>query len=172
MALSKGARFASEPIDVAPPPVSREPTVFLEAQGLIDGAVWRGIAKIAFNYLAKIQGAAYVLDERFDRIRAFITRDSRNRALVRFSQKPILAGETARIKTNELHLVLFEREGYGLRGRVSLFNSLTYDVMLCPDLGLIYAIKSGHAFDPIRKDVYTLRGISRSLSIKLQRDLT
>ncbi len=166
MAVSKGARFTSEPTDVEPPPASHEPTVFLETWGFIDEPIWRAIAKIAFNYLAKIQGAAYVLDDKFDRIRSFILGEFKGRAIVRLSKQPILADETPRLKKREIHLVQFERQGYGLRGRVSLFNSLTYDVMLCQNLGLIYSIKSGHAFDPIGNDVYKLVGISRSLRIR------
>lgn len=165
MAISKGARVTAEPTDIEPPPASAEPSVFLETQGLIDDIVWRGIAKIAFNYLAKIQGATYVLDEKFDHIREFIKGRAEGRALVRFSRRPILAYETAQLKTNEMHLVIFERQGCGLRGRVSLFNSFTYDVMLCPDLGLIYAIKSGHTFDPINKKIYKLTGVSRRLKL-------
>ena len=127
MALSKGARAASKPIDLEPP--------------------------------------AYVLDDKFDRIRAFIMGEFRGRAHVRLSREPILADETPRLKNRRVHLILFERQGYGLRGRVSLFNTFTYDVMLWPNLGLIYSIRSGHAFDPIGKDVYRLGGISRSLRI-------
>lgn len=163
--ISKGARFTEEPKEIEPPPAANEPAVFLETEGTIDNNVWRGIAKIAFNYLAKIRGAAYVLDSKFDRIREFIKGKVEGRALVRFSQQPILAHETSRLKTNEMHLVIFEREGRALRGRVSLFNSFTYDVMLCPDLGLLYSIKSGHAFDPINKQVHKLAGISRRLRL-------
>lgn len=163
--ISKGARFTEEPTEIEPPPAASKPAVFLETEGTIDNNVWRGIAKIAFNYLAKIQGAAYVLDDKFDRIREFIKGRIDRRALVRFSRQPILAYETPRLKTNEMHLVIFEREGRGLRGRVSLFNSFTYDVILCPDLGLIYSIKSGHAFDPVNKQVHKLTGISRRLRL-------
>ena len=164
--LSKGARSASDPAILEPPPASREPTVILEIAGFIDDRVWRAIAKISFNYLAKIQGPAYVLDDKFDRIRAFIMGEFRGRALVRLSKQPILADETPQLKKHEMHLVQFERQDYGLRGRVSLFNSFTYDVMLCPDLGLIYPIKSGHAFDPVGRNVYRLVGISSSLRIR------
>ncbi len=162
----KGARFkTSEPVEVEPPPASRKSHVELEVEGLIDQTVWRAVAKIAFNYLAKIRGAAYVLHERCDRIRAFIMGELRERALVRYSRRPILVDDSLHLRTNEMHLVLFEKRGYALQGRVSLFNSFTYDVMLCPDLGLIYPIKSGHAFDPIRKDGHELAGISRALRI-------
>jgi hypothetical protein len=159
-AISKGARFIQEPTEIEPPPAASEPTVFLQTRGTIDNNVWRGTAKIAFNYLAKIQGSAYVLDDKFDRIRKFINGEVTDRALVRVSRQPILADETPRVKTTDMHLVIFERQGRGLLGRVSLFNSITYDVILCPDLGLIYSIKSGHAFDLSKKQVHKLTGIS------------
>ncbi|MBI4525345.1 MAG: hypothetical protein HY695_16205 [Deltaproteobacteria bacterium] len=165
LVILKGARFTEEPTEIEPPPAASEPAVFLETEGTIDNNIWRGIAKIAFNYLAQIQGAGYVLDNKFDRIREFIEGKVEGRALVRFSRQPILAHETPGLKTNEMHLVIFEREGRGLKGRVSLFNSFTYDVILCPDLGLIYSLKSGHAFDPVNKQVHKLTGISRRLKL-------
>jgi len=161
MAEEMGVRFSKGLSDIEVPPAASEATVFLETQGLIDEPIWRGIAKIAFNYLAKIQGAKYVLDEKFDRIRDYITGESRKARLVRFSRQPILADETPRLKRHGMHFVLFETQGRTLRGRVSLFNSFTYDVLLCPDLGLIYSIKSGHGFDPVSKSVHKLTGISR-----------
>ncbi len=167
LTISKGARFTEEPTEIEPPPAASERTAFLETEGTIDNNVWRGIAKITFNYLAKIQGAAYILDNKFDPIREFIEGKAEGRALVRFSRKPILAYETSRLKTNEMHLIIFGREGHGLRGRVSLFNSFTYDVILCPNLGIIYSIKSGHAFDPVNKQVHKLTGISRTLKLGL-----
>jgi hypothetical protein len=163
--ISKGARSTEEPTEIEPPPAASEPAVFLETEGTIDNSIWRAIAKISFNYLAKIEGAAYVLDSKFDRIREFINGALQGRALVRFSRRPILADETSRVKTNGMHLVIFERQGRGLLGRVSLFNSFTYDVILCPDLGLIYSIKSGHAFDPVNKQVQKLTGTSRRLRL-------
>ena len=40
------------------------------------------------------------------------------------------------------------------------------DVILCPNLGLIYSIKAGHVFVPIQKDVHKLVRVSRSLNIR------
>lgn len=165
--ISKGARFSQEPTEIEPPPVANHASVLLETQGVLDNIVWRGIAKIAFNYLAKIQGTNYVLDEKFDRIRGFINGGRHDRrALVRLSRQPILAYDTPRFRMTGMHLIIFERQGRGLRGRVSLFNSFTYDVMLCPNLGLIYSIKSGHAFDAENGKVYKLTGISRRLRLR------
>ena len=159
-AISKGARFVEEPTEIEPPPAASEPFVFFRTEGKIDDLILRGIAKIAFNYLAKIQGGTYVLDEKFDRIRKFIKGEFKGRALVRVSRRRIIANEIPGLKTSEMHLVLFERQNLGLVGRLSLFNSLTYDVILCPNMGLIYSLKSGHAFDPVNKQVHKLAGIS------------
>ena len=79
---------------------------------------------------------------------------------MRVSRRRIIANEIPGLKTSEMHLVLFERQNLGLVGRLSLFNSLTYDVILCPNMGLIYSLKSGHAFDPVNKQVHKLTGIS------------
>jgi hypothetical protein len=166
-AISKGAKFIEEATEIEPPPAASEPTVFLQTRGTIDSNIWRGIAKIAFNYLAKVQGSAYVLDDKFDGIRKFIKGEVTEQALVRVSQKQILANETSHRKMTDMHLVMFERQGRGLFGRVSLFNSITYDVSLCSDLGLVYSIKSGHAFDPLTKQVHKLLGVSRRIKLGL-----
>jgi hypothetical protein len=59
----------------------------------------------------------------------------------------------------EGHLVAYQTEGRSLRGKVSLYNSITYDVMLCADLGLYYRLNNGHAFDPIDHQVIRLRNL-------------
>jgi len=89
-AISKGARFTQEPTEIKPPPAASESTVLLLMRGTIDNNVWRGIAKIAFNYLAKIQCRAYVLNDKFDQIRKFIAGEVTDLALVRVSRRPIL----------------------------------------------------------------------------------
>lgn len=165
LVVSKGGRFTDEPTNVEPPPAANEPNVYFEVEGLIDDAVYRSVAKIAFNYLTKIEGAAYVLDDKFDYIREFIKGNVVDRALVQFSRRPILADDSPGSWREQVHLVMFERLKYGLLGRVSLFNSFTYDVRLCRDLGLLYPLKSGHAFDPFNKTVHKLTGISRRIKI-------
>jgi hypothetical protein len=165
MVQKKGVTFTTDFSEIEPPPAASDATIFLETEGVIDAHIWRGVAKIVFNYLAKIEGARYVLDEKFDRIREFITGKRMDRALVRFSRFPILAGETTRIRYTKYHLVMYERNGPSLIGRVSLFNSFTYDVMLCENLRLIYSIKSGHAFDPVSRRVFKLVGSSRAIRL-------
>jgi hypothetical protein len=132
------------------------PTLELETMGIIDEQTWRAIAKIAFNYLAYIQGRTYVLQEQFDPIRDFVMGRKRDRAMVRVIAKPILRHEDYHWRAFEGHLVLFERAGYGLHGKVSLFNSLTYEIILCKDLGLLYRMYSGHALDPTNHSIEPL----------------
>lgn len=145
------------------PSAAAEPSVLLNTYGQIDDLVWRGIARVAFNYLAKIQGAAYVLSPKFDRIRNFIVQPNQDRALVRVIRKPILSDESHHWRSFHGHLVLFETQERGLLCRVSLFNSITYEIILCPDLGLYYSLSSGHAFDPFDHVVFPLISTKRIL---------
>lgn len=158
--VKKSARFKDDFQELDVPPALVGPTILVEAQGIIDTTVMRAIAKIAFNYLVKVWGRDYVLAARFDRIRDFI-RGVNTGQLVRIRKKPILADETDRWRYFDGHLIVVERRGDALIGMVSLFNSFTYEVMLCPDLGLTYPIRSGHAFDPFHLAVYPLHGVSR-----------
>lgn len=114
--VRKEPDLLDKPTDLEPPPASSEPSILLETEGLIDNAVCRGVAKTAFNYLAKMQGAAYVLDQKFDYIREFIIGKVEDRALVQFSRRPILADDTPQFKRQQIHLIIFERLQYGLRG--------------------------------------------------------
>lgn len=142
------------------PAVLHSPDVSAITEGQIDLRVWRAIAKIAFNYLASTQGSQYVLDEKFDKIRLFIVGTATDRAMVRLLNSPILSNESYHWRSFEGHLVAYQTEGRSLRGKVALYNTITYEVMLCSDLGLYYALKSGHAFDPIQERSVSLSGTS------------
>jgi hypothetical protein len=156
-----GARIRLQS-DLELPAAVREPSVVLEVEGLIDLRVRRAIAKIAFNYLALTQGPAFVLGRNFDEIREFIRGDGKS-SLVRLSVQPILANETRRWRQHEMHLVLVERDQREIRGRVSLFNSFSYDIRLCRDSAVWYPLRSGHAFDPIERQVHKLTAMPRWL---------
>jgi hypothetical protein len=142
-----------------PPDAILQPNIRVVIEGQIDAKTWRAIAKIAFNYLTFHEGAQYVLADRFDPIRDFITGIRTDRAMVRLLNAPILAQETNHWRAFEGHLVAYQTEGKSLRGKVSLYNSITYDVMLCADLGLYYRLNNGHAFDPIDHQVTQLRNL-------------
>lgn len=122
--------------------------MILEIQAEIDHDLQRAIAKIAFNYLAKIQGADYVLQDRFNQIRDFIN-GGPYKELVRPFHEPILLNDSD--KSRYLgHILIFERVGDELRGIVSLFNQgMAYRVLLSHEMGpLFYALSSGHTYNP------------------------
>jgi HNH endonuclease len=102
-AEAHGARFR-EPTDMDVPENLRD-SVMLEITGTIDMGVWRAVGKIAFNYLARVQGAAFVRGPSFDEIRRFV-RGELPTAPIRVSQDPILTGETRRWRRHAMHLIL------------------------------------------------------------------
>lgn len=132
------------------------PEIRTVIEGRIDTRTWRAIAKIAFNYLAYNEGAALVLADRLDPIRDYIRGARTDLAMVRLLNTPILANETYTWRAFDGHLVAYQGEGRRLIGKVSLYNSITYEVLLCSDLGLYYPIKKGHAFDPAERRATTI----------------
>jgi hypothetical protein len=164
-AQSKGANFTKPPEYVALPPTATQPHGKFEIQGVINDRVWRAIARIAFNYLAWVQGIHYVLDDRFDPIRNFIVKPHPTRALVKMRREPILADESYRWRSFQGHLILVETNQRMLIGRVSLFNSITYEVLLCPDIGLYHRLSAGHAFDPITERMTKLTAVPKRITV-------
>ena len=164
-ARSKGVDFKKSAEYVPLPKTATEPQEKFEIQGVINDRVWRAIARIAFNYLAWVQGSRYVLQNRFDPIRHFITRSNPPRSLVRMRKQSILADESYSWRSFSGHLILFETNQRKLISRVSLFNSITYEVLLCSDLGFYYSLSSGHAFDPIANRVFKLTSIPQQIAV-------
>ncbi len=122
--------------------------MILEIQAEIDHDLQRAIAKIAFNYLAKIQGASYVLQDRFNHVREFIN-GGPYKGLVQPFHEPILLNDSDKMRYLG-HIFIFERVGDELRGIVSLFNQgMAYRLLLSSDMGpLFYALSSGHTYNP------------------------
>lgn len=131
----------------------------LEIQAEIDSDLQRAVAKISFNYLAKIKGATYVLQAQFDRARSFIKGDHYEPIVTPF-HGPILWGET---DTRRFfgHIFIVERIGNALYGTVSMFNQgMAYKILLSPDVGpLLYPLSSGHIYNPNTKKVAPLGSI-------------
>ena len=141
------------------PPTSVPPEIRTVIEGRIDTRTWQAIAKVAFNYLAYKEGATFVLADRFDPIRDYIRGARTDRAMVRLLNRPILANETYTWRAFDGHLVAYQREDRRLVGKVSLYNSITYEVLLCSDLGLYFPISNGHAFDPTEQRVVTITNV-------------
>lgn len=130
--------------------VDEDNKIIAEIHGLIDSIILRAIAKISFNYLAKIKGASYVLDSKFDEVRGYINEWTNSGSnIVKIEKKPILAWETLRRYFFEGHIFTVERLGNDLIGRVAILNTFTfhYVVKFGELSGIIwYPIKSGHAY--------------------------
>lgn len=159
LARSRGIRLPEHATVSPTPAAASQAEIRVPVEGRIDTKTWRAIAKIAFNYLAFHEGASFVLHDRFEPIRKYIAGDCTDHAMVRLLNRPILADETYLWRAFEGHLVVYQTEGRSLRGKVSLYNSLTYEVMLCSDLELFLPLKRGHAFDPVQRRVSTLGNV-------------
>ena len=132
-------------------PVGSDELLQVDFVSDVDRTIVRAISKIAFNYLAFVKGADFALKPDFDKIRCFIRYDQLSEALpLNLSDKPIIWGESRTAKATNGHLISLEwdRTGYVLICRVSLFNVLTYEVYLCTNFkGIWHDITSGHHFD-------------------------
>ena len=117
---------------------------------------FRGIAKIAFNYLAYWKGSVYVLRPEFDMIREFIySGKTRNEVPVFPSSNPILKnskqpfGHIVTIDTIESNNILVST--------LTLFNCITYRVLLSPSIFVTKdEIRKGHFFNPFSGEIYDL----------------
>jgi hypothetical protein len=129
--------------------INKDGKLKVEIEGVIDSMIFRTIAKIAFNYLAKIKGANYALDQRFDLIRDYIkTANKQNFKMVRIEKGHILAEETRSKYFLEGHLFTIETRYNNIISKIALTNTLGfYYVVYLGKLGLIWHdIKSGHAY--------------------------
>lgn len=143
--------------------------VFVETTGKIDRTTQRTIAKIGFNYMAWQLGAAYALRSDFDVIRSFIRNGEvpPSRVVVP-SSKPLLAQDTVHLRQTTGHLVNLETQSgwRQLVAGVSLFNGITYSVLLAPRLsGVLRRVSSGHHFDFRNKKVDRLVGVPKEIQV-------
>jgi hypothetical protein len=119
--------------------VSREraKSMLCEVEGQIDGAIFRAIAKIAFNYLAYWQGEVFVGGAPFDAARRFIRYGTQaGYQLVLIRQEAILEDEPVEGRRRLGHLITVNWAGdnVSILGQVSLFNWITYRVSLARDV--------------------------------------
>lgn len=147
-------------------PAKANSKIWVKIKGIIDKEILRVIAKIAFNYLAFSKGEEYVLQDKFDDTREFI-RTGKNEKNVYFvlpNAKHILSNEFRRIKFFEGFLVNIERERNNIVSRVSLFNDLTYKVILSINSENLWLpnFNIGHSFDYKRKELKKLKSVDSS----------
>jgi hypothetical protein len=137
-------------------PVTEDGRVLLEISSAVDQTIFRAIAKIAFNYVAHQHGVDFVLRSDFDDIRDYIRHGTAPRWSARLPvvfpvSNPILFDDARQARQTNGHLVTFDWQAgqMGFYAQVSLFNTITYRVRICPFYrGLWHSdFRRGHHFN-------------------------
>lgn len=129
----------------------------------------RCIAKYALNYLACTCNSGFTLAPEFDAVREFARYGKMpDYQMVRAHFNPILADDAQTRRQTDGHLIVLSWDDMHqlLTCRVSIFNHITYDVVLCRKLksALWRPIRSGHHYDLFDMTVRPLRGLPRNLA--------
>lgn len=133
-------------------PHAPDGTVLTKQTYHIDQIILRAVGKIAFNYVAYAEGPNFVLSSDFDEFRAWVRhgREPRFHPRAVAVRQPILFSDSRRWRQTSGHLIAFDwnTQGDGLLVQVSLFNSLTYRVLICVHYsGIWQNFRKGHHFD-------------------------
>jgi hypothetical protein len=137
-------------------PLGDQGSIWIEVGATVDQMIFRAIAKIAFNYMTHEHGADFALRSDFDDVRNYIRyltppRWSARMPVVVPVADPILFDDERQSRQTNGHLLTFDlNEGkVGFEAQVSLFNTATYRVRLCPVYsGIIHSdFQRGHHFD-------------------------
>lgn len=127
----------------------------------VDSVIFRAMARIAFNYLAMVQGTIFVLSTQFDEIRGFI-RNGKNKEkrLVTMAASPLLKSKAHAEQIMREHALVLrwgDLTFSHIIGQVSLFNYFTFNVLLCRRFsGIIRQIDSAHIYDLAKDEVIKL----------------
>jgi hypothetical protein len=124
-------------------------TLRVKIEGLIDDVIYRAIAKMAFNYLAKVKGADFSLASRFDAIREYIRNGIRPEyKIVTIMEGRILAEEPRGMYSFEGHIFTIQTKRNRVIGKISLTNTFGFYYLVdLGDLGPVwYDLKIGHAY--------------------------
>ncbi|MGH9436307.1 MAG: HNH endonuclease [Candidatus Acidiferrales bacterium] len=139
--------------------------IVTQVSTLLDDSILRGLAKIAFNYVACVHGADFILRSDFDQLRNYIRHGAASRMpFVVQADGGILTDEPRGQKFTDGHLITFEwnRTERGLLARVSLFNHAKYHVLFCTNYSGIWSneLVSGHHFDIETGEISSLSSVS------------
>src|SRR5579871_6225491 len=126
----------------------------------------RCIAKYALNYLACVCNSRFVLATEFDPVREFARFGTPPpRPLLRPHFNPILADDEQTKRQTDGHLIVISWDDTlnVLTCQISIFNYITYDVVLCRELKsrVWRPIRSGHHYDISDRTVRPLTGIPK-----------
>lgn len=130
----------------------------------------RCIAKYALNYLACVCNSAFTLSHEFNAVRNFARLgNAPDFQMVRSHFNPILADDQPTKRQTDGHLITLGWDDalQVLTCQVSIFNYITYDVVLCRELksALWRPIRSGHHYDLSDMTVRPIVGFSKNLGV-------
>jgi hypothetical protein len=171
---SAGIKFRQE--GTLMQPVTEDGKVLVEIAAAVDQTIFRAIAKIAFNYVTHQHGADFVLRSDFDEIRDYIRYGTEPRWAARMPvvfpvADPILYDDARQLRQTNGHIITFDWQPgqMGFMGQVSLFNTITYRVRICPSYRGIWHLdfRRGHHFNIEDRTIETL--FSSPLAVSLIR---
>lgn len=131
-----------------------------EVTGQIDRIIFRAIAKIAFNYFAYWADPELVFDSPFHPIRRYIRYGEKTSfPSVVIVEKAILGDEPVEGKRRLGHIITLglSNNKQSIVSQVSLFNWMTYSVLLAKDYqGKRFDLQKGHFFNIADNEIYEL----------------
>jgi len=144
-----GKKFEAEISRLPPTAINADGKLEVETEAVMDTVIFRTIAKIAFNYMAKVKGHEYALDQKFDSMREYVRTGIKPHINpVRIEKGHILTEETSNRYFLEGHIFTIETRGSQVISKICLTN--TFNFYYVVDLGAIgpiwHDIKSGHAY--------------------------
>lgn len=131
-----------------------------EVTSQIDQTIFRAIAKIAFNYLTYWTGPDFVVREPFHSVRQYIRFGNKESyPFVVIVEKAILGDEPVEGTRRVGHLITLDwsKNKLSIVSQVSLFNLMTYSVLLAKDYkGHDFVYREGSFFNTADNNIYPL----------------
>lgn len=144
-----------------------EGSFHINVEAMIDEAIFRAIAKVAFNYFTFANGPSVALRAEFDPIRSFVHNGTPpGWPVVQPSDQPILENERAGQRVTDGHILTvgWNAEGTAPQSKIAFFNATTYIVRLCAKLSAPLQLQgSGHHMHPELRLIERLSTLPRIL---------
>jgi hypothetical protein len=133
------------------------------AESILDDVIFRGMSKIGFNFLTHLEGADFALRSDFDSIRNYIRlgRAPQHRPVI-VSKLAILDRNDGNYRQGQGHVIVldWDKAQQGIVCLASLFNHLTYHIVLCESYsGVWHALSAGRHFDLETLRITEVRGL-------------
>jgi hypothetical protein len=141
-------------------PLTYDSDMGCEVTWAIGQVIYRGIAKIAFNYFTYWAGSKTAMNESFNPIREYI-RYGRKTAypVVIIIEKAILGDEPIVGKRRLGHLLTIDwsKNKRSIVAQVSLFNFMTYSVIIAKDFqDKTFSLRKGNFFNVANQEIMEL----------------